>query len=348
MVLVNNPGDSSFVHPPLRHADWNGWTLADLVFPCFLFVMGTAMALSFARRGQRRDLTDFHQVLRRGLILFGAGLAVNAAVAGGLNHLGDFRVMGVLQRIGLTYVLASALVLTLTPRRQKVVGAAILAGYWAALALLPVPGLGVAAMTPVHSLPGWIDTAVLGTRHLYGHGAYDPEGLLSTLPAVVTVLLGFWAGEWLRTRSCTNGTVARLLAAGALLVAAGLAWGAVLPINKRMWTSSFVLTTAGFALAALAVCFWVCEVRGWARVGRPFEILGLNAIVAYMASEAGGALLTRGIGPGGGSLRTYLFGLAAPWAGRPNASLLFGLGVLLCWWLALYAMYWRRWFLKIS
>jgi predicted acyltransferase len=344
MVLVNNPGSSSRTYPALRHAEWNGWTPADLVFPFFLFIMGVAMAFSFARRGQEGGRgVALGRVLRRGLLLCVLGLLLN----GFPRVLGDLRILGVLQRIGFAYVLASLVVLRLRPRRQRIVAGTVLLGYWAAIALVPVPGVGTVAMTPEHSLPGWLDATLLGARHLYGQGTYDPEGLLSTLPAVVTVLFGYWAGEWLRTSGPVRATALRLLLAGGALAAIGLAWGAVFPINKRLWTSSFVLLTAGLAAAVLALCFWAADICRWRRLARPFEVMGVNAIFAYVVSEVGRDLLVHSPRPGGASVRDYLYAHLAPWAGSANASLVLALGVLAWWWVVLYVMDRRRWFLKV-
>ena len=343
MVLVENSGSPSNTYAALRHAEWNGWTPTDLVFPFFLFIMGTAMALSLARRRDGDEAIELGRVLRRGVVLFGAGLLLN----GFPWVIGGVRIMGVLQRIGITYVLASLVVLRLPPRRQYLVGGAILLGYWAAIALVPVPGVGAAAMTPAHSLPGWLDATLLGRSHLYGHGAYDPEGLLSTLPALVTVLLGYWSGEWLRRSGRGTRTATRLLVAGAVLAAAGVAWGTVFPVNKRLWTSSFVLLTAGLAAVALALCFWAVDVVRWRRVGRPFEVMGLNAIFAYVASEIGGNLLSYSVHPGGASLRDLAYSQVIPWTTPAHAALAVAVGVLVWWWMVVYAMYRRRWFLKI-
>jgi predicted acyltransferase len=344
MVLVNNPGNSSRAYPALRHAEWNGWTPADLVFPFFLFIMGVAMAVSFARRRQDGATgVALGRVVRRGLLLCVLGLLLN----GFPWVLGDLRVLGVLQRIGLAYILASLVVLRLTPRRQRITAGAVLLGYWAAIALLPVPGVGAAAMTSQHSLPGWLDATLLGTRHLYGQGTYDPEGLPSTLPAVVTVLFGYWAGEWLRTSAHVRATALRLLVSGGALAALGLAWGAIFPINKRLWTSSFVLLTAGLAAVVLALCFWAADVGRWHRLARPFEVMGVNAIFAYVASEVGRDVLVYSRRPGGVSARDYLYAHLAPWAGSANASLLLALGILAWWWMVLFVMDRRRWFLKI-
>jgi predicted acyltransferase len=283
------------------------------------------------------------RVLRRGLLLFGVGLLLN-----GLPWvLGGLRIPGVLQRIGVTYVLASLIVLRLPPRRQYALGAAVLIGYWAAIALVPIPGVGRTAMTPAHNLPGWLDAALLGRSHLYGHGTYDPEGLLSTLPAVVTVLFGYWSGEWLRRRPRTTSAVVRMVLAGAALAAAGAVWTTVFPANKRLWTSSFVLLTAGLAAVALALCFWAIDIVRWRRFGRPFEVMGLNAIFAYVASEVGGNLLAYSVHPGGASLREQLYASMLPWTTPAHAALAVALGVLAWWWMVVYAMYRRHWFLKI-
>src|SRR5436309_10413553 len=213
MIVVNNQGDGSHVLPSLGHARWHGLTAADLVFPFFLVIMGVSMAMSFARHRPSP-----WKVLRRSALLFALGFFLNA-----FPHFapGDVHIMGVLQRIALVYLLASVIVLHVPRRGQLAIGAVLLGGYWALMMLVPVPGHVAGVLTPDGNLAGWLDRAVLGMKHVYGNGPYDPEGLLSTFPAVVTALIGFWAGDFVRRQHVGSHVTRRLTTAGLALAAAG-------------------------------------------------------------------------------------------------------------------------------
>jgi len=334
MIVVNNQGDGSHVLPSLGHATWNGLTLADLVFPFFLVIMGTSMAFSFARRRPSLD-----KIVRRSGLLFALGFFLNA-----FPHFdpSDVHVMGVLQRIALVYLLGSLIVLHVSRRAQLALGAGILVGYWALMTLVPVPGHGAGVLTPAGNLAGWIDRTVLGVKHVYANGPYDPEGLLSTLPAVVTALIGFWAGDWVRRQRISTAVVKRLATTGTLLAVAGAVWHPLFPLNKRLWTSSFVLVTGGCALVLLALTYWVVEVRGFSSLGRPFEVMGLNAILAYMASEEVAFLLDTT------HAKAWLYAnVFTPLAGQVGGSLLFSLSLVAVLWVALLVLYRRRVFVSV-
>lgn len=350
MVLVNNPGSWDHLYPVLEHAPWHGCTPTDLVFPFFLFIVGVAMAYSFERYSQKHWLTGpvYLRILRRGLVLFALGLFLNGFP---VYDLGTIRLLGVLQRIGLAYVLASFLVLTLSRRWQWLTAMLLLIGYWAALTVLPVPGYGPGVLTSAGNLGAFVDRSVIGTAHLYSQGAFDPEGLLSTLPAVVTVLFGYFAGGWLRRQPNRSRTSLLLATFGLGGIAIGWLWGLAFAINKQLWTSSYVVFTAGWALVVLAVCFEVIETRKWRALGWPFEIFGLNAIVLFVGSGLVGRLLKRthiGTGTDAPTAVTWIYEHGfVPWAGPLNGSLGYAITTLLVWWLILYGLYRRKWFLKI-
>lgn len=302
MIIVNDPGSWTYVWWPLDHAPWHGWTPTDIVFPAFLFAVGTALGLSFPRRfepGDRRIL--WGKIGRRVLALIGLGLAFTLIQHQSLETL---RLPGVLQRIGLCYGLAAALAL-LTARRGPdgrwrlnlpvIAGTAllILAAYWAAMALIPVPGFGAGVLTPEGNLAGYVDRAVLTTRHMWSGGTdargnivYDPEGLLSTFPALVNILCGvFVAVAWRRRPERAAGWIA---IGGVALLAAGLLLDPVFPLNKRLWTSSFALATSGVSAILFALCMALCMAatrRAWInRWLAPFRVFGMNAILAYSLS----------------------------------------------------------------
>lgn len=302
MIIVNDPGSWQHVWWPLDHAPWHGWTPTDIVFPAFLFAVGTALGLSFPRRldpGDRRVL--WGKIGRRVLALIALGLAFTLIQHHSLETL---RLPGVLQRIGLCYGLAAALTL-LTARpgpdgrwglNLPVIAGTILlilAAYWAAMALIPVPGFGAGVLTPEGNLAGYVDRAVLTTRHMWGGGndargniVYDPEGLLSTFPALVNILCGvFVAVAWRRRPDHAAGWVA---IGGVALLAAGLLLDPVFPLNKRLWTSSFALATSGVSAILFALCMVLCgAATRRASVDRwlaPFRVFGMNAILAYSLS----------------------------------------------------------------
>ena len=334
MIVVNNQGDGSHVLPSLGHATWNGITVADLVFPFFLVIMGVSMAISFAKR--RPTLT---KVLRRSALLFALGFFLNA-----FPHFdpAEVHIMGVLQRIALVYLGTALLVLYVPRKAQLATGAALLVGYFGLMTLVPVPGHGAGVLTPDGNLAGFIDRALLGAKHVYGNGPYDPEGLLSTLPALVTALIGFWTGDWVRRQAVTADVTKRLATAGLALAVAGAAWAPLFPINKKIWTSSYVLFTAGCALGLLAITYQLVEVRGFRKLGRPFEVLGLNAILVYMASEELANVVAST------HFKPWLYTrVLTPFAGEILGSLLFSLTLAAATWLLAGALYRRRVFLKV-
>jgi len=337
MLLVNDAGDWSHVHPWLEHAEWNGCTPADFVFPFFLFIVGVSIGLSMVPQleagASAGDLGA--KAVRRGLriVLLGLALSTVAWLTIGGGH--AFRPMGVLQRIGVCFT-AGALVAvhSRSARAQWFLLAAILLGHWALL------GLG-GSLEPGANLADRIDSWLLGPHaYLYdavsGRGR-DPEGLLSTLPALATVVLGLRAAAWLRA-----GQTRALLFGGALAMAVGAAWSAVLPLNKQLWTSSYVLWTGGAAMLTLALAHWLVDERGWPPLGRS---MGLNAITAYAGSWLAVCALE-----GSGAMRPlYAHVFAAPLASFAPwvPSLAFALVFTAAWWLAMAALLRRGWRLVI-
>ena len=305
MILVTNPGTYSAVYWPLLHAQWNGWTLTDMIFPSFLFIVGVAMTLSFVARrarGETRSGLAKH-LLQRAVILILIGLFLNAFPYFDLHTL---RIPGVLQRIALCYLSGGLLYLALMPKaglddaastRRRVltltaVVALLAAGYWLALRFVPVPGFGPDRLDSLGNLGAYIDRAVFTTRHLWFYGTtpgygvtFDPEGLLSTLPATANLLTGLLAGETLRMKYSGTRKAMIFVLAGLVLFLAGMALNSLLPINKKIWTSTFVMLSSGFSLMAFAFCYWVVDIRRWRRWTAPLVIPGLvfgsNAILAF-------------------------------------------------------------------
>jgi predicted acyltransferase len=290
MILVSTPGTWDAVYWPLDHALWNGWTLADLVFPFFLFAMGAAVPVALARR-RHTPKHLWRHVLRRAAVLFAIGLALNAIDPSAHLTLTSFRIPGVLQRIALVYVAVAWLTERTLPRTQAIVAAATLLGYWAAMTLIPVPGVGPGVLTPDGNLAAFVDRALLG-NHLV-HGTWDSEGLLSTIPSVVSALGGVMAGRWLMHTPRPHHDSVWLFVIGVAVAAIGLLWDRVFPINKNLWTSSFVLLSGGLATSTLALCHWLLDVRNWRRWSTPFAALGRNALATYVLSLGFDNLLTR-------------------------------------------------------
>jgi len=310
MLLVNDPGSWSAIYPPLEHAPWHGWTPTDLIFPFFLFIVGITTHLSLSKRDPE---SVRGKIIRRGLLIVLVGLLLNAfpffwwgKIAGNpdpafwqrvVYRAQHLRFFGVLQRIGIAYIAAALLTLRTTLRQQIAIIAAILIGYWLVLTLVPVPGTGkIGAFLldqPSQTLAAWTDRLILGTNHIWASSkTWDPEGPLSTIPAIATAMLGVLAGRWITQRERPLiERIAGLYGAGCLGMLTGLFWSWVFPINKNLWTSSYVVFTAGFACVVLATCLWIIDVhqvRGWTK---PFVIYGVNPLVAF----AGSGLMARTI-----------------------------------------------------
>ena len=357
MILVDNPGSDQAAYWPLKHAQWNGWTAADLIFPSFLFLVGVSIVFSFCarlRRGETRKQIFLHAV-KRSLVLIALGLVVNVSPIIGVD-LHAWRFEGVLQRIALCYLMAAALVLWTSRRAQLLAVAACLVGYWAILRFAPVPGLGTPGqdfpfMDPDRNLVAWLDRTVFPGR-LY-NGTRDPEGLISTIPALATTLMGVMMGYWLRGDKNPRAKAVVMLVVGMVCFAAGMVWSPWFPINKNLWTSSFVLLTAGFALMFLALLYWILEIKQWRKLWTaPVLVLGMNAIAGFFAD----ALVW---GPGYTFKVTGQTGAALTWheaaherlmswgASPAIASLLYSIAAVLFCWTLLWLLWRKRIFLKI-
>jgi predicted acyltransferase len=361
MLLVNNPGSWGAIYPPLAHARWHGWTPTDTIFPSFLWIVGVSLTLSTARRvesgADRGQL--FRHVLQRAAIIFGLGLLLTAFPFGlwpghSLN-LETLRIPGVLQRIAVCYLAAAAIFLRTSWRGQLGWAVALLLGYWALVTLVPVPGYGAGVIDqPKGSLAWWIDSHVLAGHTWSGAPApgFDPEGILSTLPAIATVLCGTLAGYWLRGARDGTRTAMGFVAGGVALLALGTAWGAVFPINKNLWTSSYVLVMAGWSSLWFGAFYWAIDVRGWRRWAPPFTIYGMNALAMFVLAGIVARLLDliRWTDAAGAriSLKGAIYdGLLLSWLSPVNASLAFAVGFVLVF-LAIATLLWRRgWFIKV-
>ncbi len=357
MVLVNNPGTWSAVYPPLDHAEWNGCTPTDAIFPFFLFIVGVAIPFAL---GKRMEKGEDHskiilQIIRRSITLYLLGFILAISPFGLFGHHLDFatvRIPGVLQRISVVYLIAAILFLKTNYKAQIYIGAALLIIYAILMNLVPVPGVGHPSLEPATNLGAWLDRTVLG-NHLWSQSkVWDPEGILSTMPAIVTAIMGMITGWWLRRedKDKTTKTV-WLFVLGSICLTLGYIWNGWFPINKNLWTSSYVLYTGGLALLFLGCCYWFIDVKNYRWWIKPFQVYGLNAITVFFLSGFVGRLLytikvsygTEQVGLG-----TYLFrSLFLPLFSPINASLAWAICYVLVWLGLMWILYARKIFIKV-
>jgi len=282
MILVNNPGDWGHIYAPLDHAEWNGCTPTDLVFPFFLFIVG--VSISFAFQGKIADRETVKKIFFRSAKLFGLGLFLSLFPKFDISVV---RIPGVLQRIALVFLICSLIYLITKNRTQQIIFVSILIGYWILMTFVPVPDFGPANLEPEFNLGAYIDRIILGTAHLYKVAkTWDPEGLLSTLPSIATGLSGVLMGTWLQRKDKeVTEKLIYLYLFGCVLMVLGWAWDkAGFPINKALWTSSYVLLTSGLAICFLASFYWLIDVKGYQKWTKPFVVYGVNAITVFFLS----------------------------------------------------------------
>ena len=351
MVLVNNSGDGSHTYGPLNHSEWNGWTITDVVFPSFLWIVGVALTLSLGSRLERGVTKSalMLQALRRAAIIYALGLLVYMFP---FFDFGTMRILGVLQRIAICYFVASAIYLW-TPRvRAQIVWiVSLLVGYWLIMMLVPTPGYGAGRLDLEGNISHYVDRVVLGAHNYAGTKTWDPEGIISTLPAIATALFGILAGHVLRMKNSLTERTTIMFLAGNALMALGLICDIWLPINKKLWTSSFSLFMAGLDFALLAGFVYLVDGKGYKRVVQPLVIMGMNAIAIYMLSELLATAIVVvhwGTGATATNLQLWLYRtFFVPLASPHNAALLWAIEFTLLMWLAAYAMYKKKWFIRI-
>jgi predicted acyltransferase len=360
MVIVNNPGDWGNVYAPLLHAPWHGWTPTDLIFPFFIFIVGVSITVS------TRSAMSVGVLARRAGLIFALGLLLSLYPRFDLSTV---RIMGVLQRIALCYFAAALFYRSMRhedeeERWQSAVGvsALVLLGYWALMRFVPVPGGVAGDLTPAGNLGAWLDRTLLGEAHLWRSSrTWDPEGLLSTLPAVATALTGVAVGVVITGRRTPAEKVAGLVGAAGIAILIAMVWDRSFPINKNLWTSSYVLMTSGMATLGLAACYWMGDARAAGAACatgaprwfvRPFVVLGVNALFLFVAS---GVLVKTLIwihvtGPDGEAitvLRWLYTSLFEPYGSPKNMSLAFAGANLLVLYACCEVLYRKRWFLRV-
>lgn len=352
MILVNNPGSWEHVYPPLLHAHWNGCTPTDLIFPFFLFIVG--MSIHFAYQSKKSEgLTKkiFWKIAKRAVIIFLLGIFLAWFPIFSLERLSHLRIPGVLQRISIVFFIASLLYLSTHWITQIRITVLILFAYYILMTMVPVPGMGSANLEPETNLGAWLDRYLL-EGHLWSQSkTWDPEGLLSTLPAIGTGLLGLLIGQYFSTFKTIRARTWWLFLIGIIVMLIGLLWDFIFPINKSLWTSSFVLFTGGIAIQVFSICYWLLDVRGWKAWATPFTYYGTNAIFVFVASGLLVKTLSR-IKVGEGEKETSLWSYGyqhfyEPYLAPKNASLAFALTLILFFYFILRWMYHRKIFIKV-
>jgi len=358
MILVNDPGSGGDAYPQLKHAAWNGWTMTDMVFPFFLWIMGVAMTLSLAKRKAQGATTGslILHALKRSIIIFALGIVVNGFPfgVGAAFSFATLRIPGVLQRIAICYFLVSVLFLYVRPRTLVITAAGLLVAYWALVKLVPVPGYGPGIMNPVGCLCWYVDSNLLaGHTWVYAPApGFDPEGIVSTLPSICTTIFGVLTGLYLRTDRTRETKSAEMFVAGYIMVLAGVVADMWLPINKNCWTSSYAIFMGGWALVCFSTVYWLIDVRGMGRFLEPFRIFGLNAITLYVVSELLGTLLwVITLQQADGKVLTLhdqIYGsLFAPFFSPANASLAFALVYVFLHFVLGWVMWKRGWIIRV-
>ena len=283
MLLVISPGSGEYVYGALRHAEWNGFTFADLVFPLFVFTVGIAAALSLSKRIERGEKKGkiLIKIAIRTVILFTLGLMVN-----GLWYGLPLRVMGIFQRLALCYFFTSIIFMNIARFRALMASAAILLlSYWILMRFVPVPGYGPGVLEKNGNLAAYLDGFLL-REHTYHQQTWDPEGLLGTMPAIATCLSGAFTGQWILSPRNRTKKVLGMVSMGWMGILLGLVWNIDFPINKNLWSSSYVVFTAGIMLLMFAFCYWLVDIKGWGILTKPLAILGRNALAIYLMSDA--------------------------------------------------------------
>lgn len=361
MILVNNPGSWGHIYAPLEHAEWHGCTPTDLVFPFFLFIVGVSIA--YAMGSKKEDPTTHQQLIlkafKRGLILFGLGLLLaifprKFVDFDLLEAIKNVRIPGVLQRIGVVFFISAILFLKLSEKNIFRTIIIILISYWALMTFVPVPGIGYANLEKETNLGAWLDRTILTEAHLWKSAkTWDPEGVLSTLPAIATGLFGILVGVYLKRKDIEPGhKIAWLFSVGTVSVLAGLLWDLQFPINKALWTSSYVLYTGGLATIVLALSYWIIDINNYNRFTKPFVVYGVNAITVFFISGLMPRLLnmikiTLPDGGQTGALSWFYQTLFVPYFSPINASLAYAIVFILFFYVILWIMYKKNIIIKV-
>jgi len=358
MILVNNPGSWAHIYAPLRHAEWHGCTPTDLIFPFFLFIVGVSISYALgSKKGHMSHSKLIFTALKRALILFGLGLFLNLfpkVFTDPMEAFQTVRIPGVLQRIAVVFFITAVIFIKTSPKTQLRILIGILLAYWAMMTLIPVPGVGFANLEKETNLGAWLDRTLLTEAHLWRSAkTWDPEGIFSTLPAIGTGIFGLLIGTWLKRKDKEESVkISWMFSIGILAVILGLIWDLCFPINKALWTSSFVLYAGGLASIGLALCYWLIDVQGFKKGTTPFVVYGINAITVFFLSGLIPRILTmiKVNMPDGNVLtsREWLYeSFYSPYFSPINASLAGAVTFILIWLGILWWMYSRKIIIKV-
>lgn len=360
--MVNNAGDSKHKYPQLNHSSWHGFTLTDLVFPCFLFMVGVSVVFALDKKKTVR--TNHKEIIagafRRMIVLILISWAILLflkhdipshieSYTGKISYLAaHLRIPGVLQRIAVVFFIVSLLYLKTDQKFRDYLFITILLGYYIILCFIPAPGLAHSSLDPETNWGAWLDRIIFGTDHLYKL-TWDPEGLLSTFPSIATCLLGVRAGAWLKRSDIDAGEkVSWMFVYGIVAIVLGLFWNIFFPINKKLWTSPFVLYTGGMAIIALALTYWLVDIQGRKRFTWPLVVFGVNALAAYILSDIIRAIFNMVPVNGMGGMDFIQSRLISPLFSSPyNASLAGSLLFVLLCWLPMYWLYLKKIIIKV-
>jgi len=358
MILVNNPGDWGNIYAPLEHAEWNGCTPTDLIFPFFLFIVGVSIA--YAMGSKKTDPATHNKTilkaLKRAFILFGLGLFLSLFPKVFTDPIGAFqhvRIPGVLQRIAVVFFISSIIFLKNSEKNIFRILTALLAVYWALMTFVPVPGVGYANLEKETNLGAWIDRGILTEAHLWKSAkTWDPEGIFSTIPAIATGLFGILVGVYLKRKDIDAASkIAWLFTTGCAAVVLGLLWDLQFPINKSLWTSSFVLYTGGLATVILALSYWIIDVHQYNRFTKPFVVYGVNAITVFFLSglipRILGMIHVKNSAGTEVTLQAWLYSGFSSYFSPINASLAWAIAFILFWLIILWAMYNKKIIIKV-
>jgi predicted acyltransferase len=361
MILVNNPGSWGHIYAPLAHAEWHGCTPTDLVFPFFLFIVGVSIA--YAMGSKKLDPSSHNKTilkaLKRALTLFGLGLLLaifprNFSTFDLVDSLSNLRIPGVLQRIGVVFFISSIIFLKASEKNIFRIIILILISYWALMTFVPVPGVGYPNLEKETNLGAWLDRTILTEAHLWKSAkTWDPEGILSTLPAIATGLFGVLVGVYLKRKDIEPATkIAWLFSVGVLASLAGLLWDLQFPINKSLWTSSYVLYTGGLATIVLALSYWIIDINKYNRFTKPFVVYGVNAITVFFVSGLMPRLVNmikikQADGNEVGALTSFYQTFFVPYFPPINASLAYAIAFIAFFYVILWVMYKKNIIIKV-
>ena len=340
MIMVNNPGSWGNLYWPLAHAEWHGVTITDFVFPFFIFIMGVSIVLALNKQiaagADKKKMKK--KILIRSLKIFGLGIFLSLYP---YFNFAELRIPGVLQRIAICYFVGGHLFLSTTWKTQLKIAVFALVGYWLAMLLIPVPGLGTGVLEPGKNLAAWIDSLIIPLR--MWQGTWDPEGLFSTIPAIVTAITGMLAGHLIKTDMEIHRKLNYLFFAGLCMVVGGYIWDLFFPMNKNLWTSSYVLFTSGWAFMSLAACILIVDVHGYTKIAKFGIVYGSNAISIYVLAGLLPYLLYTVLG-----VKGFFFDELVNLGVAPKtASALWSVLYVLLLYIPAYIMYKKKIFIKV-